>query len=497
MGLGQGGTPTIGVTAVVQSATLPSNGTSPTGTVTFSTATPRTTTLIPGFDPNGNAIATASIVVGQNDIPASGNISATYNPAGTEVNYTGSTSSPVSFTSSNALINTTTTTTFTITDNYGTYPSSGTYPNASTPSFPVLDSITLNMHVVANQPANSVFLVYANGVLLTPATWSGGFLTGGGITPDNNGNATYTIPQQNGYLALPSGQVQFTVLYDGWIYTNGTQQSDPSAANQIVTIVDDRTSADFSLQSDTTVNQGKALLASTSTATATYNLRLTSLYNFQSAYASTPINLSCKVVGYSLAGVRSAPAGLTCGFGALSTSTASVTLGGSGFATQTLVVGAASGYSIASNTVPVQPATRWWMAGGGATLACIFLTRIAVTPAQMANAARSLRDGHGQLRHERLRRKRSVRPEPAVLQQHQWRGDRHSARHRYACSCGHLHRARHCNHHCEHNPHSHFADPGTGRHNQLTRSPKERPHSPECGLSLCKLLRCGAPQGNE
>jgi hypothetical protein len=371
---GLGGTTTLGITAVVQSATLPSNGVAPTGTVTFSTATPRTVTLIPGFDTNGNAVSTASIVVGQTDIPTGGKISATYNPAGTEVNYTGSTSSPVAFTASNAQVNTSTTTTFTITDNYGTFPTGGgTYPDSSTPSFPVLDSITLNMHVAANSPTNSVFLVYANGVLLTPATWSGGFLTSGGILPNSRGNATFTIPQQNGYLALPSGQVQFTVLYDGWIYTDNSQQSDPSSANQIVTIVDDRTSADFSLQSDTTVNQGHPLLAATSTPTASYNLRLTSLYNFQSAYGTTPINLSCSVVGYTLGGVRSAPAGLTCGFGSLSTSTTSVTLGSTGFATTTVVVGAAGGYSIAGNTVPAQPASRWWMAGGGATLACIFL----------------------------------------------------------------------------------------------------------------------------
>jgi len=38
-----------------------------------------------------------------------------------------------------------------------------------------------------------------------------------------------------------------------------------------------------------------------------------------------------------------------------------------------LIVGPAGGYSIASNTAPVQPATRWWVATGGTTLACIFL----------------------------------------------------------------------------------------------------------------------------
>ena len=98
---------------------------------------------------------------------------------------------------------------------------------------------------------------------------------------------------------------------------------------------------------------------------------MTSLYNFQGAYPNTAIDLSCAVTGYTdFSGVRStpAPAGLACGFGATS-----VTLGTSGFATQTLVVGAANGYTIASNTVPALPANRWWIATGGTTLACIFL----------------------------------------------------------------------------------------------------------------------------
>jgi hypothetical protein len=233
------------------------------------------------------------------------------------------------------------------------------------------------MHVVANTPKNSVFLVYANGVLLTPATWTGGFINpGSGILPDNSGNATFTIPQLNGYLALPSGQVQFTVLYDGWIA--GTfQQVNPSSADQIVTIVDDRTSADFSLQTDTTVNQPAPLQASTGAIQATYNLQLTSIYNFVSAYSTTPINLSCSIAGYSVGGVRSAvPAGLACGFtNTLSSTTTSVqfSTNNTGFISQSLYVGAATGYGIASNTAPAQPATRWWIAGGGTTLACIFL----------------------------------------------------------------------------------------------------------------------------
>jgi hypothetical protein len=355
-------------------------------------------TLTPGFDANGNAIATASTTVSTNDIPTGGGgIIATYN-AGSDPNYTGSVSSAANFYESIANTNTTSTTTFTITDNHGTYPATGSFPTTPNPSFPALDSITLNMKVTATNPNDTVFLVYANGVLLTPATWSGGFINNpcgqfpppcSGVAIGTNGKATFTIPQQNGYLALPSGPVQFTVVYDGWYgttqscdrhgnCTTTSVQSNPSSANQIVNIVDDRTSADFSLQTDTTVNQPAPLVASTGITEATYNLRLTSIYNFVSAYSTTPINLSCSITGYSLAGVRSAvPAGLACGFNSLltppSTTSVQFSTSNTGFISQQLFVGAASGYAIGSNTAPAQPATRWWIASGGTTLACIFL----------------------------------------------------------------------------------------------------------------------------
>jgi hypothetical protein len=65
---------------------------------------------------------------------------------------------------------------------------------------------------------------------------------------------------------------------------------------------------------------------------------------------------------------------VACGFNnTLTQTTASVTLGGSGYASQALWVGAASGFVVASNTAPAQPASRWWIASGGTTLACIFL----------------------------------------------------------------------------------------------------------------------------
>jgi len=349
----------IPITAIVQSTTTPSNGTAPAGSVTFSTATPKTVTLIQGFDPSGNAIATASISIGTDDIPASGQINAVYTPSTT--NYLASSSPEVQFTSRKSHNEGSSSVTFTITDNNGTYATGGSL------SFPAEDSLTLNITVNADTPSNSYLLIYANGVLLCSPQ---------GIIPSSSGTASFTLPQRNGYLNLPSGLVQLSVVYAGWTNSssgsNGKVQSEPASSSPQITIVDDRTSADFSLQSDTTVNQSAPLVSPTTQ--ANYTLRLTSLYNFNSAYSTTPIKLTCSIIGYSLAGVRSAvPAGLTCGFGSLTTTTVNATIGTAGYTTQTLVVGADASHSIASNVVPAQPANRWWIATGGTTLACIFL----------------------------------------------------------------------------------------------------------------------------
>jgi hypothetical protein len=369
------GTASIGITAVVQSATLPSNGTAPTGTVTFNTVTPKVVTLVPGFDPSGNAISTASVLIGRSDVPANQTITATYTPATTETNYNGSASPAVTFSSTVAQKNTATITTFTITDTRGT---SANYVSGLGGTYPVQDSLTLNLHVRASNPTNSFFIVYANGIQLTPPVNHSGGFSSGGLPIDANGNATFVIPQLNGYLNLPSGQVQIDVVYDGWVSVPGLQQeSDPSSAATVLTILDDRTSADFALQSDTSVNQQSPLISPVTQ--ATYNLRITSIYNFQSAYPTTAINLSCSVIGYTNAsGIRSTPAGLACGFNnTLSTTSASITFsansGSTGFVTLPLYVGAATGYAVAINASPAQPASRWWFATGGTALACIFL----------------------------------------------------------------------------------------------------------------------------
>jgi hypothetical protein len=350
----------------VNGTTYPSNGTAPAGTVTFTSGTKTlgTVTMVPGFTPSGNAMGTASITV--NGASGYTSIKATYNPSSGS-NYTTS-SATTSLASSNGLLgNGNSSTTFTITDGSGI---------ASPGPYPASDSLTLNITVSTpgNTPSGECVLLFICSNTPTVTIYANGILFAGGLVPDANGKVTYTVPRQNGYLALPSGQVQLNVIYSGYSYQILLNwfEVDASSAVQTINISDDRTNADFSLQADTVVNQGSPLV-STGATQASYKLRLTSLFNFNSAYASTPVNLSCSVVGYSKGGVRSTPAGLTCGFNnALTATTASVTLG-SGYASQMLYVGAASGSYVASNTAPAAPASRWWIATGGTTLACIFL----------------------------------------------------------------------------------------------------------------------------
>ena len=353
----------IYMTAVVQSATFPNNGTAPTGTVTFNTNPSQTVTLVQGFDPNGNAIATASISVSKQNL-SSGSLTGTYNPASGS-NYTGS-SGTVNVDTSDPYFNGTSTTTFTISDTNG-ITSPGPYPAS--------DSLTLNIHIASNADPSGCGTFFGFPLCSTPlvSVYADGILLTNSLTVDSNGNATFTLPQQNGYLALPSGKVQIDVIYSGYYFlASFIAQNGASSTFQTITISDDRTNADFSLQSDTTVNQSAPLVGTTTQ--ASYNLRLTSLYNFNSAYSTTPIKLTCSVIGYSLAGVRKTiPTGLTCGFGTLTTTTVNATIGTAGYTTNTLVVGADASHSIASNAVPAQPANHWWIATGGTTLACIFL----------------------------------------------------------------------------------------------------------------------------
>ncbi len=354
----------ISLTATVRPQ-LSANGTPPTGTVTFTitpnggtATTPAPVPVVTGFDVNGNAVATANILVGSTLTANGGTVTAIYNG---DSNYNASPRSSTSNLASSSSIfalNVPSTTTFTITDTDNT-PVNG--------SFPALDSITLHIHVdtgVAPPTSGGTFSVLADGIQLVS-----------GLAPDGNGNATYTFAQQNGFVALPSGQVALTVIYSGhsFIFFVNVAESEASSATQNITIADDRTASDFALSSDKNVNQQNPLISTGSTQ-AIYNLRLTSLANFQAAYPNTPVNLSCAVVGYAtFSGVRSTPTGLQCGFSSAYAATAAPNFGSSPFITQQLFVGAASTFSIASTHTTETPASRWWIATGTPALACVFL----------------------------------------------------------------------------------------------------------------------------
>ena len=346
------------------------NGTPPSGTVTFTNGSTvlGSSPLTAGFDASGNSISAASISVSS---VGSGTITATYNG---DTRYTSSGASTTLTSSSSSIdINVPTTTSFTITDT----------DNSANNTYPAQDTLTLHISVPYTTYVWLIFpiTIPTNQGGATVSVLANGITIASGITLDGNGNATFTLPRQNGYLTLPTGQVQLSVVYSGYT-DNGSFFGIPvtwvavgaSSATKTITISDDRTNGDFSLQSDTTVNQGNPLLVPLTKISTNYNLRLTSLYNIQNISPTPSIQLTCAVVGYSVAGVQAAvPGGLTCTFASSSTSTTSTTLGGSGFASQTLVVAVPNGSTLASNSVPVQPAARWWVAGGGATLACIFL----------------------------------------------------------------------------------------------------------------------------
>jgi len=231
----------------VNGTTYPSNGTPPAGVITFTsgTTTLGTVALVPGFTPSGHAMATASITVGAGH----SSVTATYTPA-IGSNYTASSGS-TSLTSTIGLLGEgTSTTSFTITDANG-ISSPGPYPAS--------DSLTLNIQVntPGNTPNGECFLFVFCSNTPTVSVYANGILLSNGVLLDTNGVGSFTVPRRNGYLNLASGQVQFNVIYSGYEYQYGLSwyEVDASSLVQTVTISDDRTNADFSLQTDTTVNQ--------------------------------------------------------------------------------------------------------------------------------------------------------------------------------------------------------------------------------------------------
>jgi len=173
---------------------------------------------------------------------------------------------------------------------------------------------------------------------------NGSILTGDSFAVNSSGAGTYTVPLTGGYLPFASGNVVITA-----VYTPTDTGYSSSSANETVTVIDDRTTADFSLSTDTT---SKTITPSSSN--VYFNLQLASIQNF--AGLNTPIALTCSVPANS---------NLKCTLGA-----SSVTIGASGISLTTLEI---SGYPTVVNSAlkPATQPTRWWLLGGGTTFAFV------------------------------------------------------------------------------------------------------------------------------
>ena len=320
--------------------TTSTNGSSitwPTGTITFQTLgtnakTLGTSTLVPGANSNGQLAGIANFQLKGANLPNDPTlVTATYTP-GTLSNYATSISNILSLTTTSAAGLGTSTTTIATADGKGSY-------------FDYDGSVTLNLTVTGSgaQPTGTVSL-FDNGVALGTVTLSGS-------------TGTYTILNQTdttGLLPLPIGRNVITAQY------NGDSAHATSTRELSLTILDEGSLPDFSLQSSTAFGTINA-----NSPSASFTLQLTSINNFAA-------------LGQKVTFTSTTPTGITCTFGAKTvtfTTTAS-------YDNNTVACGASTGYSIAElgvapNLGPGQrPANRFWLASGGATLACVFLLGI-------------------------------------------------------------------------------------------------------------------------
>jgi subtilase family serine protease len=312
----------ITLTATVQAATgsaAASTGVAPTGSVTFSTST-TAVPLVAGFNTSGQAIGVASIQVTSAQLNAGGTaITATYSSDG---NYAASTSS----TTLNSANGGGTTTTLTLSANNTTVAANGALTITGTAK-------------AGNTGEPGTVQLYANGVKLTGDTF----------TLNNAGTGSYSVPIVGGYLPFASGSVVIT-----GVFTPSNNGIRSSSSTITLTVTDDRTTADFSISTDTLTKT-----ISPSSSNVYFQLQLTSVANFASL--NNPIALSCAVPGGS---------NLRCTLGS-----SSVTMGTSGIALTTVEI---SGYPTINNGAlkPPAPQDHWWLLGGGTTLACVFILGI-------------------------------------------------------------------------------------------------------------------------
>jgi hypothetical protein len=316
----------VTLTATVQATTgslAQATGVAPTGYVIISGAgqSSANVELTSGFNQSGHAVGIATYQVSTSTVPTNGTLSVVYNG---DSNYASSSSS--------------------ITLSTGTHTGSTSTVSLSENAYPVAANGTLSFTIKTTTPSGTTaagtVAIYANSVLVGTTTVT---------TTTNSGSTTYTVPLTNGYLPCPSGTVIFTA-----IFTPSSGAVAPSSTTATEFINDDRTTADFGISTDTLTQT-----ITPSSSSVYFQVQLTSIANFESLNDS--IALTCSVPGNS---------NLKCSLG-----TTSTTIGSTGVAITTLQI---TGYPTVTNgALKSSPqGGRWWLIGGGSTLAFVFMLGI-------------------------------------------------------------------------------------------------------------------------
>jgi hypothetical protein len=329
----------IELVAVVNSSAGATTGVTPTGTVAFETVgagsqTLATVAVVPGTSSSGTLAGIAVYQLPGAHLGGVGtSVEAVYTPA-TGSSYATSTSSSLPITATKSGGKTLSTTAVTTSDGSASY-------------FDYAGSVSFNVTVAARSgsgatPTGTVSF-FINGVPVgsppSPVTLSGG-----------TGTLTISQNQNTGFLPAPFtlGKDIVTAQYSGdSTYGESTSEVD-------LTILDEGSLPDFSLQSNVTYG-----VLSTSVNSAPFTLQLTSINNLAA-------------LGPGITFVATVPTGISCTFGAKTVKFSAT----SNYATNTISCTAANGYTIASVEPSQQPLHRFWIASGGAALACVFLLGI-------------------------------------------------------------------------------------------------------------------------
>lgn len=279
-----------------------------------------TVTLAQGLNTGSGPSNTAVLTLPSNTFAqnSSNSIEASYLPDNTG-NYLASTSAPVTVAVGTGAGAVATTTTISTTP-------------AGAVNFTDTSSLTFVATVAGGTTPTGTVTFFSNGTAFPPVAL-------------NAGAAAFTVPSNgDGRLSLPLGQSSIVAQY------SGDASHAPSSSTYTVNVYTQSSTPDFAMQSDTTYH-----VIAKGSRNAKFTLQFTSMNNL--AGLGIPITLT-----------YTGPSSITC-----SGSPAAPKFGKSIYATVTYTCKPASGVKIGQASVPPAPTGRFWMAGGGIAVACIFL----------------------------------------------------------------------------------------------------------------------------